>query len=81
MANNLYVTSTEARSGKSAISLGIMEMLLRKIGRVAFFRPLVTAIDDRNDAIKLISSHFNLKIPYDQMYGFTIKRGGRSGFT
>ncbi len=76
MANNLYVTSTEARSGKSAISLGIMEMLLRKIGRVAFFRPLVTAIDDRYDAIKLISSHFNLKTPYDQMYGLTIKEAG-----
>ena len=76
MSNNLYVASTEARSGKSAISLGIMEMLLRKIGRVGFFRPLVTAIDGRNDAIKLISSHFNLKIPYDQMYGFTIKEAG-----
>ena len=76
MANNLYITSTEARSGKSAISLGIMEMLLRKIGRVAFFRPLVTTIDDRNESIKLISSHFNLKIPYDQMYGLTIKEAG-----
>ncbi len=72
MANNLYVTSTEARSGKSAISLGIMEMLLRKICSVAFFRPLITAIDDRHDAIKLISSHFNLQIPFHQMYGFTI---------
>jgi len=76
MANNLYITSTEARSGKSVISLGIMEMLLRKIGRVAFFRPLVTTIDDRNESIKLISSHFNLKIPYDQMYGLTIKEAG-----
>lgn len=76
MANNLYVTATEARSGKSAISLGIMEMLLRKIGRVAFFRPLVTAIDNPYGAIKLISSHFNLKTPYDQMYGLTIKEAG-----
>jgi phosphate acetyltransferase len=76
MANSLYVTSTEARSGKSAISLGIMEMLLRKIGRVAFFRPLVTAIDNRYGAINLISSHFNLKTPYDQMYGLTIKEAG-----
>jgi len=76
MANTLYVTSTEARSGKSAISLGIMEMLLRKIGRVGFFRPLVTAINGRNDAIKLISSYFNLNIPHDQMYGFTIKEAG-----
>ena len=76
MANSLYITSTEARSGKSVISLGIMEMLLRKIGKVAFFRPLVTGIDDPYDAIKLISSHFNLKIPYDQMYGLTIKEAG-----
>jgi len=76
MSNNLYITSTEARSGKSAISLGVMEMLLRKIGSVGFFRPLITSADDRNDAIKLISSHFNLKIPYDHMYGFTLKEAG-----
>ena len=30
MANSLYITSTEARSGKSAISLGVMETLLWK---------------------------------------------------
>ncbi|NOR05950.1 MAG: hypothetical protein GQ575_06555 [Deltaproteobacteria bacterium] len=34
MSNNLYVVATEARSGKSAIILGVMEMLLRKIDRV-----------------------------------------------
>ena len=41
MANNLFITATEARSGKSAISLGVMEMLLRKIDRVGFFRPII----------------------------------------
>ena len=73
MANNLYITSTEARSGKSAVSLGLMEMLLRKMSTVGFFRPLVTTVDDPNESIRLISSHFNLKIPYEEMYGFTVK--------
>ena len=71
MSNNLYITATEARSGKSTIALGIMEMLLRKIDSVGFFRPIILDSDDQDDDINLISSHFDLKIPYDQMYGFT----------
>ena len=43
MSNNLYITGTEARSGKSVVSLGVMEMLLRKIERVGFFRPIIHA--------------------------------------
>ena len=71
MSNSLYITATEARSGKSAITLGVMEMLLRKIDRVGFFRPIISDLSDPDADINLISSHFNLKIPYDQMYAFT----------
>ncbi|MCD6297080.1 MAG: phosphate acetyltransferase [Deltaproteobacteria bacterium] len=71
MSNGLYITATKSRSGKSAITLGVMEMLLRKIDRVGFFRPIIPGISDRDDDINLISSYFKLKIPYDQMYGFT----------
>jgi len=41
MANKLYVTATEPRSGKSAIILGLMELLTRNIKNVAFFSPLI----------------------------------------
>ncbi len=71
MSNSLYITATEARSGKSAITLGVMEMLLRKIDRVGFFRPIISDLSDPDADINLISSHFNLRIPYDQMYAFT----------
>ena len=74
MAHNLYLTATEARSGKSAISLGVMEMLLRRIERVGFFRPIINADQSRNgidNDIKLISSYFGLGIPYEKMYGYT----------
>jgi len=74
VAHNLYLTATEARSGKSAISLGVMEMLLRRIERVGFFRPIVNAGGSRNGTdndIKLISSYFDLGIPYEKMYAYT----------
>ena len=79
MANSLYITATEARSGKSAISLGLMEMLLRKMERVGFFRPLITVdkgADGKDNDIDLISSYFNLGIPYESMYGFTAAEAG-----
>ncbi len=74
MSKNLFITATEPRSGKSAISLGIMELLLRHIDRVAFFRPLikVPARERKTDNdIDLISTHFNLKLPAEKMYAFT----------
>ena len=40
MPNNLYITATEERSGKSVIVLGIMQMLKKELHRVAFFRPI-----------------------------------------
>ena len=76
MSNNLYITSTEARSGKSLISLGVMEMLLGKIDRVGFFRPIINmdpGLKNPDNDINLISSRFKLEIPYEKMYGCTSK--------
>lgn len=69
MAETLYITATEARSGKSAIALGLMELLLRKVQKVAFFRPIISSTPD-ND-VDLIRSYFQLPIPYEQMYALT----------
>jgi len=80
MANSLYITATEARSGKSAISLGLMEMLLRKMERVGFFRPIITVdkgLDGKDNDIDLISSFFDLGIPYEKMYGYTATEAGK----
>ena len=74
MSGSLFITATEARSGKSAISLGVIEMLMRKIDRVGFFRPIINvdpSSGKRDNDIGLISSHFKLEIPYEKMYGYT----------
>ena len=77
MSNNLFITATEARSGKSLVSMGMMEILLRKIHKVGFFRPIINSEPDSgkmDDDINLISSHFKLEIPYEHMYGYTAKQ-------
>ncbi|NDY71964.1 phosphate acetyltransferase [Desulfobacter hydrogenophilus] len=71
MSSGLYITATQAGAGKSAIALGVMEMLFRKLEHVGFFRPIITK--DPEDAwdldIELMSSQFHLDRPYATMYG------------
>lgn len=74
MSTNLFIASTEKSSGKSVIALGVMEMLLRNIEKVAFFRPIIdtnTQTSGFDDDINLMLNHFNLKIPYEQTFAFT----------
>ena len=76
VSNSLYITATEAESGRSVVSLGLMEMLLRQIRKVGYFRPLIKGGDESNKRdvrIQLISSHFNLDAPYEKMYGFKME--------
>ena len=74
MANNLYLTATEERSGKSAVLLGVMQMIMKEVGRTAIFRPI---IDDhvfgRTDHdINLILKYFNLDTPYEDTHAYTL---------
>ncbi len=75
MSNNLYVAGTEPRSGKSAIILGLMELLTRNVKKVLFFRPLVDVnhvAGERDNTINLIKSQFHLCTSYEEMYAFTL---------
>lgn len=80
MSKNLYVAGTEPRSGKSAIILGLMELLTRNITKVLFFRPLVDAdhrAGERDNTINLIKSQFNLDTSYEEMYAFTVSEASQ----
>ena len=43
MATSIYLAGTEARSGKSAVAVGLLDQLSRRAGRVGVFRPIVRA--------------------------------------
>ena len=75
MAQNLYITATSPKSGKSIVALGLMEMTFRSTEKVGFFRPIIAG--NRNDPtpdrdITLIREYFNLDIEYNESFAYTI---------
>ncbi|WP_243357821.1 phosphate acetyltransferase [Fundidesulfovibrio terrae] len=74
MAKNLYIIATEARSGKSAICLGVMQLLLKDFQRVAFFRPIISgnAQGKKDHDINLILSQFYLNMRYEETFAYTL---------
>lgn len=73
MARSVYIAAMGPGSGKSVVSLGLMDLLFRRIGKVGFFRPVVaTRAGGRPDNdIELIRRRYQLETPYEQMYATT----------
>ena len=73
MNKAIYIAATEDNSGKSVLSLGLMQLLLRKKPRVGYFRPIIdNPVGDKKDNhINTVLSYFNLKTTYQDCYAFT----------
>ena len=79
MSRNVYIAATEASSGKSAIALGVMEMMVKKVGHVGFFRPIIAGernSPEKDNDIALITSHFHLDLPYEEAFAYTSREAG-----
>ncbi len=74
-AKCIYIFGAEPESGKSVVLLGMMELLSRKVQKLGFFRPLVREEGTKEDAIHLISSHYQLPFPSRVRYGMTYEKG------
>ena len=76
MSNNLYVTATEERSGKSAVILGVMQMIIKEVNSIAFFRPIINdhAFGRVDHDLNLILKYFKLEIPYEDTYAYTLSQ-------
>ncbi len=75
MYKSLYISATESRSGKSAIVLGMMQLLTRSMRKVAFFRPIITepVLDDKDNDINLMLTHFKLNQSYADSFAYTLE--------
>ena len=67
MARNVYVTALEPGTGKSAVILGLTEMLSRRAGRLGFFRPLIASAAERDADLELVLDRFRLPQEYDAL--------------
>ena len=57
MATSVFLASSEGQSGKSAVAVGILDQLSRRVGRVGVFRPMVrTANADEDHVLDLLDS-------------------------
>ncbi len=74
MSKTLYISATESKSGKSAIVLSVMRLLMTGIQNVALFRPIINdqREGERDHDINLVLSEYNLDIPYDDTYAYTL---------
>jgi phosphate acetyltransferase len=61
----------ESGSGKSAVVLGLAEVLSRSTGRLAMFRPLVASDEPPDPDIELIRTRFRLPQTHAQSYALT----------
>lgn len=68
----VYITTTEPNSGKSIISLGLMQLLLGKAAKVGYFRPIIDDLEpgEIDNHINTVISYFNLDLKFEDAYAF-----------
>ena len=73
MAKSIFIATTEAFSGKSLVALGVLNMLLGRARKVAFFKPIINEerVGKMDIDIETVLQHFQLQIPYNDTYAYT----------
>ncbi len=72
MIKSIFISSAEPYSGKSLVTLGVFETILRKTQKVAFFKPLIRdkSSNTKDKNIELIRSRYQLPQTYNQSFAF-----------
>jgi len=77
MAHSVYVAGVEGFTGKSAVALGLLEQLARRVERVSVFRPVVrTEASDggtHDYVLDLLVSHDAVTETYDECAGVSYR--------
>ena len=68
---SLYLAGTEARSGKSAVAVGLAHQLSRRHRRVEVFRPVVRAGPHADDLLAVLLRQVRSDLPLDACHGIT----------
>lgn len=73
MNKAIYIATSEGNSGKSIITLGIMNMLINKTAKVGYFRPIIEDFEEGNmdNHIETVINHFGLDISFQDAYAIT----------
>ncbi|HRO85447.1 MAG TPA: phosphate acetyltransferase [Niabella sp.] len=71
MNRSVYVITPSSQSGKSIVSLGLMQMLQRNTSNVGYFKPLIEDENEKDNHIETILKHFKINMEYHDAYAFS----------
>lgn len=71
MADSLYIANLEKESGKLVVTLGVMELLSRRIDHIGFFRPITPGDGTNDNDINLIKQRYNIGLEFEEMAGLS----------
>ena len=72
MNKSVYICNFRPNTGKSIVSLGMLDLMLRKSARVAYFRPIIyKPSSGKDNHIQTAIEYFGLPLDYQQSYAFT----------
>ena len=72
MIRSIFITSAEPYSGKTLVTIGLFEAILRKTKKVAIFKPIIRDLTGKQKdiSIELILDHYGLKQKYEDSFVF-----------
>lgn len=72
MIRSIFISSAEPYSGKSLVTIGLFEAILRKTKKVAFFKPIIRdrVKSEKDKNIELILENYSLDQDYEDSYVF-----------
>lgn len=74
MTSAVYLLSLEPNSGKSLISLGLLEMAAAHVDRIGYFRPVIASGEQADGMIELARQRYRLTQEYEESYGITTEQ-------
>lgn len=76
MKTGIYITNTERSTGRSLVALGIFKLLLSKVSKVGYFRPIINDQPQgkHDNHIETMLKYFNIDMEYKEAYGFTMSQ-------
>ncbi len=70
MADRLFLASLEPRAGRSLITLGLMELLTRRLGSVGYVRPIVASSRELDPRIELIRRRYGIDADASELFAY-----------
>ena len=73
MNKSVYIIPVNTHSGKSVVSLGVLQMILRNTSKVGYFKPIIESKSEKDMLIETVLEHFKLNMSYEETYAYTRK--------